>query len=221
MADQVQLFGVWGSFFGRRVEVALRLKGVQFEYVEEDLYNKSPSLLKYNPVHKKIPVLLHNGNPLAESLVILEYIDETWKHNPIFPKDPYERARARFWAKFIDEKLWPVVRKALGSKEEKEQREAIGETHEHLETLESELKEKKFFGGESWGYLDIAAMVIIWLGIAQEALGVEFIPKEKFPRLHKWQQRLVEDAVFKECVPPREKLGAFFKARFGSSAASK
>ena len=117
--------------------------------------------------------------------------------------------------------LWPVVRKALGSKEEKEQREAIGETHEHLETLESELKEKKFFGGESRGYLDIAAMVIIWLGIAQEALGVEFIPKEKFPRLHEWQQRLVEDAVFKECVPPREKLGAFFKARFGSSAASK
>ncbi|KAJ9681873.1 hypothetical protein PVL29_017983 [Vitis rotundifolia] len=221
MADQVKLFGVSESFFAVRVEVALRLKGVQFEYVEEDLYNKSPSLLKYNPVHKKIPVLLHNGNPLAESLVILEYIDETWKHNPIFPKDPYERARARFWAKFIDEKLFPVARKALVSKGEEEQREAIGETHEHLKTLESELKEKKFFGGESWGYLDIAAMFIIWLGIAQEALGVEFVPEEKFPRLHKWQQRLVdEDAVFKECVP-REKLGAFFKARFGSSAASK
>lgn len=100
--SKVILHGMWASPYVKRVEIALKLKSIPFEYVEEDLSNKSPLLLKYNPVYKKVPVLVHNGKPVSESLLIVEYIDEVWNDGPrILPEEPYERARVRFWADYI------------------------------------------------------------------------------------------------------------------------
>ncbi|XVE85492.1 hypothetical protein DITRI_Ditri17bG0095000 [Diplodiscus trichospermus] len=100
--NRVMLLGIWASPYTKRVELALKLKGIAYEYVEEDMFNKSPLVYKYNPVYKRLPILVHNGNPIVESLVILEYIDETWKNGlQILPSDPYKRAKVRFWASFI------------------------------------------------------------------------------------------------------------------------
>lgn len=95
------------SPFVLRVEWALKLKGIQYEYVTEDLKNKSPKLLLYNPVYKAVPVLVHHGKPIPESVVILEYIEDAWKDlSPsILPSDPHQRALARFWARFSEEKV--------------------------------------------------------------------------------------------------------------------
>ena len=100
------LFGTWASAFCKRVELALKLKGIPYVYVEEDLTNKSESLLHYNPVHKKVPVLVHNGKPISKSLVILEYIDECWNNAPkLLPEDPYQRAKVRFWVNYFDHQV--------------------------------------------------------------------------------------------------------------------
>ncbi|KAE8712452.1 putative glutathione S-transferase [Hibiscus syriacus] len=143
--DEVKLFGFWPSPFTRRVIWALKLKGVDFDYVEEDLPHKSDLLLKYNPVHKMTPVLVHGGKPIAESLVILEYIDVVWPHDPLLPDDAYERSVARFWAKFIEERtrlMWEFFQK-FGE----EQQKAIENNMEILRTIEEHgLGDKKFFG---------------------------------------------------------------------------
>ncbi|KAK2368581.1 glutathione S-transferase [Trifolium repens] len=75
MANEVVLLDSWASMYGMRVRIALAEKGVQYEYKEQILINKSPLLLQMNPIHKKIPVLIHNVKTICESAIIVQYID--------------------------------------------------------------------------------------------------------------------------------------------------
>ncbi|EXB75574.1 Phosphoribosylaminoimidazole-succinocarboxamide synthase [Morus notabilis] len=166
-----------------KVHWALKLKGVEYEYLEEHLPNKSPLLLKYNPVHEKVPVLVHNGKPLAESLVIMEYIDETWEQNPCVP------AMISAFSKTGDEKD-----------------KAAREARENLKILESGLGEKQFFGGEIVGFVDIAAGWIgLWGRITEEVADVHLIDAETMPLLNAWLERVLEVPIFKECLPSGDK----------------
>ncbi|XP_073134729.1 probable glutathione S-transferase [Henckelia pumila] len=212
---EVKVLGSWRSPYSCRVEWALKLKGVEYEFIEEDLSNKSSLLLESNPVYKKIPVLIHNGKAIAESLVILEYIDETWENGPpILPKDPYDRALARFWARFLDEKCLPAYRTAcLVSGEE--QAKAKEEAEESLQILDNELKGKKFFGGDVIGFVDIVGNFIArWSVVIAELVGLEIITKEKFPNLCAWMDEYVNSSYVKEHLPDREKLAESLRARF-------
>ncbi|CAI9760798.1 unnamed protein product [Fraxinus pennsylvanica] len=218
---EVKLYGSWSSPFSHRIEVALKLKGVEYEFISEDVHNKSPLLLKYNPVHKKIPVLVHNGKPICESLVILEYIDETWEEGPsLLPKDPYERAMVRFWAKLLDEKGLPAMLKAclrIGEEQEK----AKEESTELLKFLEGTLSGNKFFGGDTIGMVDIVAnFMSYWFIIWQELAGLQVLTKEKFPKLGEWMDEYLNSDIIKENLPPKDKLTEYFQARFEATAAA-
>ncbi|XP_010521901.1 PREDICTED: glutathione S-transferase U1-like [Tarenaya hassleriana] len=204
--EEVKLLGMWASPYSRRIEMALKLKGVPYEYSEQDIFDKSPLLLQLNPVHKKVPVLIHNGQTMVESLVILEYIDETWKLNPILPQDPYGRAMARFWAKFVDEQILTVGGKSF-VKAEKGREAAIEDTQQLLKCLEKELVGKDFFGGKNVGFLDIVAstMVPFCLTRLWEAFEADVIPEELFPEIHRWTRNLYEIDFIRDCIPPKEK----------------
>ncbi|XP_015868070.3 glutathione S-transferase U9-like [Ziziphus jujuba] len=216
--NKVRLHGAWSSPYNQRVKLALKLKGIAYEYVEEDLRNKSPLLLKYNPVYKKIPVLVHNGKPVCESLVILEYIDETWRDfgPKLLPQDPFKRAQVRFWVSFIQQQLFEAMFSVLKTDGEA-QHKAIKEVNEKLNILEEGMK--NFFqasthpvDGQNLGLLDIVICSILGNYKAQEqVLGIKIIDLEKTPLIFSWLTTLVELPVVKETLPPHEKIVLFLK----------
>ncbi|CAN1749973.1 Probable glutathione S-transferase parA [Linum perenne] len=207
----VILLDFWGSPFGMRVRIALAEKGVKYEYKEEHLltWTKSPLLLESNPIHKKIPVLIHNGKPISESMVILQYIDEIWNDTaPLLPSDPYQRSQARFWADFVEKKFVCLIRQVydLGKKiwagkgEEKEagKKELI----EALKILEEELGNKTYFGGEAIGYVDLALVPFYTWFYSYEVEG-KFSIEAECPKLIDWAKRCLEkESVSRSLVDP-------------------
>lgn len=67
-----------------------------------------PEYLKLNP-NGVVPTLVHDGRPITESTVIIEYIDDTFPDRPLKPEDTYARAQMRLWEKWSDDVGYAAV----------------------------------------------------------------------------------------------------------------
>ncbi|KAK2990775.1 hypothetical protein RJ640_012676 [Escallonia rubra] len=215
--SDVKLLGVWASPYVNRVQIALNVKSVDYEFVEERFLPKSELLLSFNPVHKKVPVFFYGDKTICESLVIAQYIDEEWTNGPsILPSDPCDRAVARFWAAYLDEKLFPAVRELLLAQEEEAKAVLIEKIVEGLALLEAAFVEcskgKAYFGGDSIGYLDIAfGSLLGWLKVVEIMADVKLLNEAKIPGLAEWAVRFSLNDVVKDVLPEPEKLIEYFK----------
>ncbi|KAF5786809.1 putative glutathione transferase [Helianthus annuus] len=212
--SEVVVIGSWASMYTSRVRIALAEKSIGYEFIEEDLSDRSPLLLKYNPIYKKIPVMIHKGRPICESLIIVQYIHETWKEGyPLLPSDPYLKSQAAFWADYIDKHIYSGAKKFLMSKGEEKQK-GVEEFLGYLKVLESELGEKPYFNGESFGYVDMALICFYSHIIAFGKIG-NFSVEKDIPKLFAWAtQCLKRESVSKALADPNkiyESLIAFKK----------
>nr|CAB3500346.1 unnamed protein product [Digitaria exilis] len=221
-ASAVRVIGLWPSPYVIRVLIALKLKGIEYEFVEEVVGKKSELLLKSNPVHKKIPVLLHHGKPICESLVIVQYIDEVWSSGApvILPVDPYTRAVHRFWAQFVDDKLPPGIRTLRGMGGDGDKDQAVEQLSAALQLLEEAFVKlsqgKNYFGGDSVGYLDVALVSHVgWVKAAEKIAGVSILDKAKFPNLVAWAHRLCAHPAVADAIPHADKF-VEFSLKYGS-----
>ncbi|KAL6999765.1 glutathione transferase [Sarracenia purpurea var. burkii] len=233
MADENKLIllNAWASPFGARVRIALAEKGIDYEFREENLRDKSPLLLKMNPVNKQIPVLIHGGKPVCESLVIVEYIDKVWNHkSPLLPSDPYQRARARFWADYVDKKakitrqiiyayrkiiyetnhkivIYSIGRQvwsSIGETQEVAKKELIG----CFKLLEGELGDNPYFVGHTFGILDVALIPFYSWFYTLEQFGINMV--EECPKLVAWARKCLQKESVSKSLPDQYKIYDLF-----------
>ena len=80
--------------FSHRCRIVLYEKGMDFQVIDVDMFNKPEEMAAVNP-HNRVPVLVERDLVLFEPNIINEYIDERFPHPQLMPADPIMRARAR------------------------------------------------------------------------------------------------------------------------------
>ncbi|NRA63502.1 MAG: maleylacetoacetate isomerase [Pseudobacteriovorax sp.] len=110
MAQKFELFHYWRSSCSWRVRWALEIKGISYSSTAVDLKvgaQKDHSYLAKAP-SGMVPCLLIDGNPLSDSISIIEWLDETQKGPKLLPTNPWDRAKVRELTGMIASNTQPV-----------------------------------------------------------------------------------------------------------------
>lgn len=99
------LYHAHHSTCSQKVRIALAEKGLDYESRPIDLAKKgqlAPEYLAINP-NGVVPSLVHDGQPITDSSVIVEYLDEVFPEPALNAPDATGRARVRAWMRFLEE----------------------------------------------------------------------------------------------------------------------
>jgi len=99
------------SVCAAKVRMALAEKGLEWEGIHLNLRagdTQKPDYVKLNP-GMVVPTLVHDGVPIIESNVILEYLDDCFPAPPLRPASPRGKAQMRLWLKQLDETVHPAT----------------------------------------------------------------------------------------------------------------
>jgi maleylacetoacetate isomerase len=108
----LKLHSYWRSSAAYRVRIALNLKGQPYEIAPVHLLRgggeqHSPEFQQLNP-QEFVPVLMHGGRTLRQSMAIIEYLDETWPEPALLPVVARDRQRVRAIAQMIACDIHPL-----------------------------------------------------------------------------------------------------------------
>jgi glutathione S-transferase len=92
----MKLFTFATSPYARKVQMMLDFKGIAYEPVERCYSLDRKEDLRCVNQRAEVPTLvLDDGRVITDSTIIGEYIEDAFPNPPLFPRDPYERARMR------------------------------------------------------------------------------------------------------------------------------
>lgn len=90
-----------------KVRVALHEKNLPWESKLVHVHRGEQFTAEYRKLNPNavVPTLVHDRQPIIESTIIIEYLEDAFPAPPLLPSDPYQRAMARLWMKKVDDYL--------------------------------------------------------------------------------------------------------------------
>ncbi|PWN99741.1 glutathione-S-transferase [Tilletiopsis washingtonensis] len=213
----------WFCPFVARVWIALEEKGIDYEYREINPYKKEAHFLAINP-KGLVPAVEHDGAAMYESLVLLEYLEETFPSTaPLFPSKNTARAHVRMHIDQVVKKIMPSFYKTLQAQQEEEQKEA-------RKTLTAAFKEyaeafpnssKPFHGGDKPDAVDVAlAPWACRLFLLEEHRGGPFQAAEVGEAFIKWRKAIQDWPSVKAVLSTPEKYTEVYQRYLNDEAMS-
>ncbi|MBL8485062.1 MAG: glutathione S-transferase N-terminal domain-containing protein [Rhodocyclaceae bacterium] len=184
--------------FSHRCRIVLYEKGMDFQVIDVDLYNKPEDIAVINP-YNRVPVLVDRDLVLYESNIINEYIDERFPHPQLMPPDPIMRARARQLLHTFEQELFAHV-DALekGNKAAEKARQQI---RDRLLEFSPIFTKQKFMLGEEFSMLDVAVAPLLW---RLDHYGIDL--GKNAASLMKYAERIFSRQGFIDALTPAEKI---------------
>jgi stringent starvation protein A len=184
--------------FSHRCRIVLYEKGMDFQVIDVDLYNKPEDIAVINP-YNRVPVLVDRDLVLYESNIINEYIDERFPHPQLMPPDPIMRARARQLLHTFELELFSHI-EAL-EQNQKPAEKARPHVRDQLVQLAGIFSKQKFLLGDEFSMLDVAIAPLLW---RLDHYGIE-LPKAAAP-MAKYAERIFSRQGFIDALTPSEKV---------------
>lgn len=170
----------------QRAAIVLLEKGLDFGRIDIDLAHKPDWFSNVSPLGKT-PVLLVDGQPIFESAVICEYLDET-ASPPLHPQDALERARHRGWMEFGSALLNAIGAFYSAATEEALLAKAT-DIRGRFEQLEAELAKGPSFAGERFTLVDaVFGPVFRYFDVFEQFEDFGFFART--PRVRAWRAAL-------------------------------
>ncbi len=179
-------------------------KGLKWETTWLDLAkgeHKRPEYLAINPVGK-VPALIDEGVIVHDSTIVGEYLEDRYPKNPLLPRDPAMKARARAFEDYSDAYVAPSLYKVLiqmrkpeAERDQAKIAEGHSEARAHFSYLDRELEGRQFFAG----LLSLGDISFIPHLSNYERAGFG-IPAE-FANLCAWWERMKARPSFAQSMP--------------------
>ena len=186
--------------FSQRCRIVLYEKGMDFQIIDVDMYNKPEDIAVMNP-YNRLPVLVERDLILYESNIINEYIDERFPHPQLMPADPVMRARARLFLFNFERELFVHVQTLENSTNQKAVEKARLQIRDRLTQLAPILLKSKYMLGDDFSMLDVAIAPLLW---RLDHYEIE-LPKSAAP-LMKYAERIFSRPAYIEALTPSEKV---------------